>query len=102
MKYGYLTIYIIRVTLNNESDPFSLCPQHAEMAESELVTLVCPFDIWSGQGFYVDLFLIDAFPSEYQSKYKRVFSRCFQLKDIQLAVLLRIFRGHKIFSSFYK
>ena len=41
----YLTIYIIGVTLNTESDPFSLCPQHAQMAESELLTLLCPFNI---------------------------------------------------------
>ena len=44
----YLTIYIIRVTLNTESDPFSLWPHHAQMAESELLTLVCPFTIWPG------------------------------------------------------
>ena len=45
----HLTIYIIRVTLNTESDPFSLWPHHAQMAESELLTLVCPLDkvfIW--------------------------------------------------------
>ena len=70
----YLTIYIIGVTLNTESDTISLCTQHAQMAESELVTLVCPFNIWPGQGFYVELFLIDAFPSGLQSKWKRVFS----------------------------
>ena len=28
------------------------------------VALVCPFTIWPGQGFYVELFLIDAFPFE--------------------------------------
>ena len=43
---------------------FSLCPQHAQMAESKVATLVCPFSIWPGQGFYVELFLIDAFPFE--------------------------------------
>ena len=50
------------MSLNTEYDPFSLCLQHGQMAESELVTLVCPFNIWLGQGFYVELFLIDAFP----------------------------------------
>ena len=48
-------MYIIRDTLITESDPF-LCPQHAQMAESKLVTLVCPFDIWLAQGFYVEFF----------------------------------------------
>ena len=35
---------------------FSLCPQHAQMAESEVATLVCPFSIWPGQGFYIEPF----------------------------------------------
>ena len=42
---------------------FSLCPQHTQIADSEVETLVCPFCKWPGQGFYVVLFLIDAFPS---------------------------------------
>ena len=43
---------------------FSLCPQHAQMAESEVETLVCPFSIWPGQGFYIELFVFDTFASE--------------------------------------
>ena len=64
--YLHLTIYIIRLTSNNESHTFSLCPQRGQIAESELGTLVCPFNIWPGQGFYVQLFFIDAFPLEKQ------------------------------------
>ena len=44
------------------------------MTHFGLCALVCPFSIWPGQGFYVELFLIDAFPSEKQSKWKRMFS----------------------------
>ena len=55
--------------------------------------LVCPLNIWPGQGFYVELFLIVASPSGYLSKQKRVFSWCFHWKNIQLDALLHNFRG---------
>ena len=59
-----LYIYIIRVTLNIEFDTVCLSGRHAQMAPFGVYPLVCPFSIWPGQGFYVELFLIDAFPSE--------------------------------------
>ena len=63
-------------------DTFWVCP------------LVRPFSLLPGQGFYVELFLIDAFPSERLSKRKRVSSWCFQWNDIQLDTLLHNFRGY--------
>ena len=32
------------------------------MADSDVAILVCPFGIWPGQGFYVELFLFLHFP----------------------------------------
>ena len=68
-------IYIIRLTLNTEFDTVCLFGWHAQMTHFGVYPLVCPCIIWPGQGFYVEPFLIDAFPSEYKSKWKRVFSK---------------------------
>ena len=91
------------VTLNTELDTVYLFVRHGQRTHFGVYPLVCPFSTWPGQGFYVELFLIDAFPSEWQSKWKRVFSWFFQWKDIQLAVLLHNFREHKIiiFNNLY-
>ena len=62
--------------------------------------LVCLFSIWPGQGFYVEIFLIDAFPCLQQWKWKKVFSWCFQCKDVTLAALLHNFREHKNVNQF--
>ena len=70
----YLTIYIIRVTLNTEFDTVSLFGWHAQRTHFRAYPLVCTNSIWPGQGFYVEHFLIDAFPPEWQSKWKRAFS----------------------------
>ena len=57
-------LYIIRVALNTGFDTACLSGWHTHMTHFGVYHLVCPFSIWPGQGFYVDLFLIDAFPSE--------------------------------------
>ena len=93
--YIYLNTSIQELTENTEFDTVCLCPWHVQMTQFGVCPLVCPFSIWPGQGFYVDIFLIDAFPSQQQSKWKRAFSGCFQCKDIKLAALLHNFRGHK-------
>ena len=92
--YSYLTIYIIRVTLNTGFNTKCLSGLHTHMKHFWVHPLVCPYSIWPQEGFYVHLFLIDAFPSEKQSKWKRVFSWCFQWKNIQLWC--------KKFSTIYK
>ena len=61
-------LYIIRVALNIGFDTVCLSGWHTNMTHFGVYHLVCPFSTWPGQGFYVDLFLIDAFPSEWQSK----------------------------------
>ena len=61
-------LYIIRVALNTGFDTACLSGWHTHMTHFGVYHLVCPFSKWPGQGFYVDLFLIDAFPSDYQSK----------------------------------
>ena len=63
-RLANLTIYIIRVTLNTESDTVCLSGRHTQMAHFGVYPLVCPYSIWPGQGFYIKLFLIDAFPSQ--------------------------------------
>ena len=62
--HGLLYIYIIRVALNTGFDTTCLSGWHTQMTHFGVYHLVCPFSIWPRQGFYVDLFLIDAFPSE--------------------------------------
>ena len=39
----------------------------------EVATLVCPFSIWHGRGFYVELFSIKPFATAHQFKTKRPF-----------------------------
>ena len=70
------------------------------MTQIGVCPLVCLFSIWPGQGFYVEIFLINAFPRLQQWKWKKVFSWCFQCKDIKLAALLHNFRGHKNVNQF--
>ena len=67
-EFDYLTIYIIRVTLNTEFDTVRLSGQHTQMKHFGVCPLVCPYGIWPGQGFYIAPFLIDALPSEQQLK----------------------------------
>ena len=57
-------LYIIRVALNTGFDTACLSGWYTHMTHFGVYHLVVPFSIWPGQGFYVDLFLIDAFPSE--------------------------------------
>jgi len=71
---NYLTIFIRRVTLNTELDTVSLFARHSQITQFGVYPLVFSFSIWPGQGFYVELFLIYAFASEYQTKTKRPFS----------------------------
>ena len=67
-EFDYLTIYIIRVTLNTEFDTVRLSGRHTQMKHFGVCPLVCPFNIFMAwtfrQGFYVELFMIDASPSE--------------------------------------
>ena len=60
----YLTTYIIRLALNTEVNTVCLSGWHAQMTQFEVCPLVCPYSAWPWQGFYVDLLLIDGFPSE--------------------------------------
>ena len=60
----HLTIYIIRLALNTGFDTACLSGWHTHMTHFGVYHLVCLFSIWPGQGFYVDLFFIDGFPSE--------------------------------------
>ena len=69
----------------------SLCPQHAQMAESEGETMVCPCSICPGLGFYFELFLLMALWVSIKIE-KGVFL-IFPVKDIQLAALLQNFKG---------
>ena len=66
--FVHLTIYIIRVTLNTKFDTVRLSGRHTQIKRFGVCPLVCPYSIWPGQGFYVAPFLIDAIPSEQQSK----------------------------------
>ena len=76
--------------------PFSLCPRQAQMADSDVATLVCPFGIWPGQGFYVELFLFLHFPLLIVIKIGKGVSWNFkQWKDIYLAPFLQNFKGPK-------
>ena len=74
-KNIHLTIYIIRVTLNTEIITACLCGRHSQMTHFGVYPLVCPFSIWLRQGFYVELFSINAFAPDHQAKMKRTFSR---------------------------
>ena len=60
----HLTIYIIRVTLNTECNAKCLSGLHTHMKHLLVHPLVCPYSVWPREGFYVDLFQIDAFSSE--------------------------------------
>ena len=60
----HLTIYIIRLTLNTECNAKYLSSLHTQMKYFLVHPLVCPYITWPREGFYVDPFLIDAFPSE--------------------------------------
>ena len=73
ISYPYLTIFIRRVTLNTELDTECLFARHGQMAHFGVYPLVCPFSIWPRQGFYVELFSINAFASEHQAKMKKTF-----------------------------
>ena len=64
------------------------------MVDSEVETLVCPFCTCPEHGFYVELFLIDAFVLIAIKMEKAVFL-IFPVKDIQLAALLQNFKGPK-------
>ena len=57
----------------------------------EQLLLVCPFCIWPPQGFYVELLLIDAFPSGVAIKMEKGVFLIFPMKDLQLAALLQNF-----------
>ena len=50
------TITIIRVTLNTELDTMRLKSQQAQMAYSEVETLVFPDSMCLREGLYVELF----------------------------------------------
>ena len=65
--------YIIRVALNTQFDTACLSGWHTQMAHFGVYPLVCPFSIWPRQGFYVELFSINAFAPEHQAKMKRTF-----------------------------
>ena len=70
---SHLTIFIRRVTLNTELDTVCLFVWHGQMTHFWVCSLVCPFSIWLGQGFYVELFSINSFAPEYPAKMKRTF-----------------------------
>ena len=66
LKYPNTSIQ--ELTENTEMDTLCLSGRHVQMTHFRVCPLVCPFSIWPGQGFYVELFLIDTFASEHQVK----------------------------------
>ena len=56
-----------------ELDTVTLFVRHGQMTHFGVYPWVFSFSIWPGQGFYVELFSIYAFASEYQTKMKRTF-----------------------------
>ena len=63
-----------------ELDTVTLFVRHGQMTHFGVYPWVFSFSIWPGQGFYVELFSIYAFASEYQTKMKRPFLLFFQCK----------------------
>ena len=59
-----LNTSIYELTKNTEFDTVRLSGRDTQMTHFRVIPLVCRFSIWPGQGFYVELFLIDEFPSE--------------------------------------
>ena len=56
------------MTLITESDTVCLYPPNPQIAKSEALNLgMCPVSTTKGLGSYVELFPINAFPSEHQS-----------------------------------
>ena len=47
---------IQELTENTEFDNLCLFSRHVQMTHFEVCTLVCPLNVWPGQGFYVELF----------------------------------------------
>ena len=59
------------MTLNTEFDIVCLCPCHVQMTRFGVCPLGCLFSEWYGQGFYVELFFIVAFPSQLAIKMEK-------------------------------
>ena len=69
----YPTSIIIGDLWISELDSVTLFVRHGQMTHFGVYPWVFSFSIWPGQGFYVELFSIYAFASEYQTKMKRTF-----------------------------
>ena len=75
----------------------TLCPQHAQMVESEVAALVCPFMAWTR--VYVELFLCISF--YVAIKMEKDVLLIFPVKDIEKTAFEK-FLGAKKYSSIYK
>ena len=62
------TTIIIGDVGDTKSDTLCLSHPYAQLTHLRVATLVCPFSRWHGRGFYVELFLINAFASAHQFK----------------------------------
>ena len=62
--FGEINTSIQELTEYTQFDDVCLLGQHVQMTHFGVCPMVCPLNVWPGQGFYVELFLIVAFPAE--------------------------------------